>query len=280
MKSILISGCSTGIGRATALFFSAKGYRVFAGVRRSGDAESLRAADEAGNIEPVMLDVTSAEQRQAMADHLDGTLGDAGLDVLVNNAGVGKGAPLEFVDPEMVRQTFEVNVMGPLLLTQSLLPLVRKARGRIITVGSIGGKIAGPINGAYGMSKFAVEAFCDVLRAELAPQGIEVSLIEPGPIETPMLLGVPEMVEEVKATMPTEAMTLYGDQIRKVAGYFASLGKRASPPLEVARVIERAAESARPKTRYRVTVDAKIGVVLKWLLPDRAFDFVNDLQMR
>ncbi|MGE0624855.1 MAG: SDR family NAD(P)-dependent oxidoreductase [Pseudomonadales bacterium] len=280
MKSLLISGCSSGIGRATALHFAGKGYRVFAGVRKEADAASLTAADGSGNLEPVMLDVTSVEQCQAVADLLAATLGPSGLDVLVNNAGVGDGAPLEFVDPEMVRHTFEVNVMGPLLLTQSLLPLIRLARGRIITVGSISGKLSGPINGPYSMSKFAVEAFCDSLRAELAPQGIQVSLIEPGPVETPMLLGVPALVETAKSTLPAEALALYGDQIRGMANYFAALGRRASSPLDAAKVIERAVESRRPKTRYLVGRDAKIGAVLKWLLPDRAFDFVNGLQMR
>jgi NAD(P)-dependent dehydrogenase (short-subunit alcohol dehydrogenase family) len=275
VKSILISGCSTGIGRAAALHFAAKGYRTFAGVRKESDAQSLSQADSSGNIKPVLLDVTNAEQLTALVAALQAELRDAGLDALVNNAGIGKGAPLEYVDAETVRAVFEVNVMGPLLLTRALLPLIRKAKGRIVTIGSIGGKVAMAINGVYSMSKFAIEAFGDTLRKELAPEGIHVALIEPGPIRTPMLMGVPALIDETVATLPNEARARYGTQIAGFAKYFADVTARALPPAAVAGVIEHAVESPRPRARYVVTRDAKMVALLHWLLPDHAFDAVS-----
>jgi NAD(P)-dependent dehydrogenase (short-subunit alcohol dehydrogenase family) len=280
MKSILISGCSTGIGRATALHFSNKGYRVYAGVRREVDADSLRQEDMAGNIEPVILDVTVNEQLEAVKSKLEAELSDSGLTALVNNAGVGKGAPLEHASLDDVRTTFEVNTIGPLILTQAFIPLVRKAKGRIVTVGSVAGKVSGPVNGAYCMSKHAIEAFSDSLRAELAPQGIKVSLVEPGPIATPMLQGVDDIVEELRESLPAEALELYGDQINGVAKYFAGMNERALPPEEVAAVIEHAVEASNPKIRYLVTTDAKFGAFMRWLLPDWGFDALMRSQMK
>ncbi len=280
MKSIVISGCSTGIGRATALHFAARNYKVFAGVRKESDAQSLSGADASGNIRPVLLDVRVPEQLAAVVADLERELADTGLCALVNNAGIGRGAPLEYVDPNVVREVFEVNVMGPLLLTQAFLPLIRKAKGRIVTVGSIGGKVAGPINGPYNMSKFAIEAFSDALRMELAPEGIHVALLEPGPIATPMLASVPGLVAEVKATLPPEAIARYGAQIAGFASYFASLTSHALPPEAVAKVIEHAVEARRPRARYLVTRDAKIAAFMHWLLPDRAFDAVSARLMK
>lgn len=272
MKTILITGCSTGIGRATALRFAGKGYRTFAGVRKESDAESLTSADTSGNLEPVFVDVTDEQQIRALAQHLESAVGEQGLNGLVNNAGYGEGAPLEFLDPAVARRVMDINVIGPLLVTQAVLPLIRKARGRIVTIGSIGGKVVSPINGIYSMSKHAIEAFNDALRMELAPHGVSVSLIEPGPISTPMLNGVPAMVEEVSKTLPPEARELYGDQIESTARYFRKMGERAEPPDAVAEVIEHAMESPRPKTRYLVTTDAKSAAFMRWLLPDRLFD--------
>lgn len=280
MKSLFITGCSSGIGRATALHFAARGYRTLAGVRKAADGDALRAADSSGNLQPVLVDVTDTARIRALAAELDADLGAAGLDGLVNNAGFATGGPLEFLDPAAARQVLEVNVMGPLQVTQALLPLIRRARGRIVTVGSIGGKVVTPANGIYNMSKFAVEAFNDVLRLELAAQGISVSLIEPGPIATPMLNGVPAMVEEVTRAIPPEARELYRAQIDGTVRFFSRAASRALAPETVARVIQHALESPRPKTRYLVTTDAKLISFLRWLLPDRMFDRTSALLAR
>jgi NAD(P)-dependent dehydrogenase (short-subunit alcohol dehydrogenase family) len=273
-KNLLISGCSTGIGRACALYFSNKGYHVFAGVRKEFDADSLREADTSGNLEPVMLDVTNEFQMGELKAELNQRIGGTGLVGLINNAGIGEGGVLEFVDPNKVRRILAVNLMGPLLLTQAFLPLIRTGRGRIVTVGSLAGKIASPFTGSYNMSKFGIEAFSDALRAELAPHGIHVSLIEPGMIDTPPVQGFEAQVEENLESLSEKGREYYGDHIRKYVSFFLQMASRALPPQAVVDVIEHALEANRPKTRYVVTIDAKISVFIKWLLPDKAFDFI------
>lgn len=273
--NLLISGCSTGIGRACALHFSKKGYHVFAGVRKESDAESLREEDDSGNLEPVMLDITNEIQMGELKAELDQRIGDMGLAGLINNAGIADGGPLEFVDPQIVRDVFETNLMGPLLLTQHFLPLIRTAKGRIITVGSMAGKVSGAINGAYHISKFGVEAFCDSLRQELRPFDIHVSLIEPGPISTPMMTNVESTIKELVKDLPEAGQKYYSKEINSFAEKMASFEKQALPPQAVTDVIEHALEAKRPKTRYPVTMVAKIFIFLKWLLPDRAFDYLS-----
>jgi NAD(P)-dependent dehydrogenase (short-subunit alcohol dehydrogenase family) len=272
--NILISGCSSGIGRACALHFAGKGYHVFACVRKESDAASLREADTSGNIEPLMLDVTDAAQLDRIAADLTTRLGQQGLAGLINNAGVGTGGPLEFQDPDEVRHTFEVNVMGPLRLSQAFLPLLRKARGRIVTIGSMAGKVAIPLNGSYTISKFGVEAFCDALRQELHPHGVQVALIEPGPIATPMLSGAKEQGESHLARLPPEATQYYGERLAKMLAQVADMERQAPPPAVVVDAVEHALESSRPKARYVVTRDAKVLIFLRWLLPDRALDWM------
>ncbi len=144
-----------------------------------------------------------------------------------------------------------------------------------MTIGSMAGKVASPTLGAYSISKFGVEAFNDSLRQELAPHGIHVSLVEPGPIETPMLQSADEVTQETLDSLSEQGKEYYADIIRKVLGYFHTMQGRALPPQAIADVVEHALESNRPKTRYLVTTDAKIGNFLHWALPDRAFDYVS-----
>lgn len=273
-KNLLISGCSTGIGRACALHFAKNGYHVYAGVRKASDAELLKTADDSGNLEPVMLDVTNELQLSELKENLTKRIGDVGLAGLVNNAGIAKGGPLEYVDPQDVRDMFNVNVMGPLLLTQMFLPLVTVAKGRIVTVGSIGGKVVTPMTGAYSISKIGLEAFNDALRQELAPHGIHVSLILPGPIKTPLLQSSDRQIQEVLDSLGKEGKERYGDLIEQIRGYFQTVQRNALPPQAVADAVEHALESGRPKTRYLVTKDAKIANFLRWALSDRLLDSV------
>jgi len=273
-KNLFISGCSTGIGRACALHFSSSGYHVFAGVRKESDAKSLREADSSGNLEPVILDVTNELQLGELKAELNQRIGDTGLAGLINNAGVDGSGPLEFVDPNLVRSVFDVNLMGPLLLTQAFMPLIRTGKGRIITVGSLAGKVSTTFNGPYCISKFGVEAFSDTLRQELAPQGIHVSLIEPGFIETPMVHGLESQVNEMQEILGEKGWEYYGEKLQSFASKFSKMATGALPPQAVADVIEHALEANRPRTRYVVTIEAKFYIFLKWLLPDRAVDFV------
>jgi NAD(P)-dependent dehydrogenase (short-subunit alcohol dehydrogenase family) len=272
MKSILITGCSSGVGRATALLFSNKGYRVYAGVRTAVDAEALTHSDSSGNIRTLILDVTDPEQLNTAVQTLEDQHGDNGLDVLVNNAGIARFSPLEFTDAAEIRQMFEVNTMGPIVLTQRLLPLLRKARGRIIIISSIAGKIAFPFNGPYSISKFGLEAFAEALRREIAPFGLKVSLLGPGAIATPMMDKVEEESERAVMELPVHGRTYYESAIRDYLSTLPNSREYAATPEKVASVVAHAAESHWPKARYMVTPDAKGLAFLNWVLPDRVFD--------
>ncbi len=177
VKTVLITGASTGIGEACALWLQDRGYRVFAGVRKSTDAEALQQKSK-GHLTPVLLDVADeASIREAVQFVLTQ---EPKLEGLVNNAGIAVAGPLEFVPLQELRRVLEVNVVGQVAVTQAFLPLLREARGRVVLMSSISGRVAAPLMGPYAASKFALEAIGDALRRELAPWGIEVSIIEPG----------------------------------------------------------------------------------------------------
>ncbi len=179
--AVLVTGASTGIGRATGLYLQARGFRVFASVRRETDAADLSGAT------PVLLDVENAESIRAAADAVGAALEDGALQGLVNNAGIAVSGPLEFLEMSDLRHQFEVNLFGQVAVTRAFLPLLRRAKnGRIVNMSSISGRITAPLLGPYSMSKFALEAFSDALRRELSPFGLSVSVVEPGAIKTPI----------------------------------------------------------------------------------------------
>ena len=184
MSCFLVTGASSGIGAATALRLAADGHEVFAGVEDATDAAALAGASE--HLHVVVLDVTSTPSIDMAVDDVTGRLAGRGLDGLVNNAGVGFPGPLELLPLHDLRRQLEVNVVGQVATTQAMLPLVREAGGRIVFVGSVGGVLASPFAGAYHASKFAIEAVADVWRQELDPEGIDVILIEPSAISTPI----------------------------------------------------------------------------------------------
>jgi NAD(P)-dependent dehydrogenase (short-subunit alcohol dehydrogenase family) len=182
-STVVVTGTSTGIGRATALHLDRLGYRVFAGVRRAEDAVRLRS-EGSERLAPVLLDVTDIGSIEAAAKTVSAEVGERGLAGLVNNAGIVTGGPLEFVPLDELRRQLEVNTVGPVAVIQHFLPLVRRGRGRVVFVSSIGGRFSQPIVGPYCASKFALEALADALRMEVAPSGIHVSLVEPGAVKT------------------------------------------------------------------------------------------------
>lgn len=267
---MLVTGASTGIGRETALLLQRDGFTVFAGVRKAVDGEALAAA--ASGIVPVLLDVTKPEQIAEVATFIAERVGDAGLAGLVNNAGIASAAPLEFVPIDDLRYQLEVNVVGQLAVTQAVLPLLRLARGRIINVTSIGGLIAGQMLGPYNASKFALEAITHVLRQELAPWGIEAIAIEPGQIATPIWGTAQANSDRMLAGLPTEVDEMYGEKIAGARRMAAKAAADGLPPIEVAKVIEKALTAKKPKTRYTVGRDAAIGSALIARLPDRQRD--------
>lgn len=272
MRSVLVTGSSTGIGRATALRLDAAGWRVFAGVRKPDDAASLRAAGS-DRLTPVMLDVTDAEAIAAAAASLGDELGGAGLDGLVNNAGVAIPSPLETMPIDAFRRQIEVNLTGQVAVTQAMLPLIRDARGRIVFVSSIGGRIAFPLTGAYHAAKFGVEAVGDVFRQELRRWGISVSVIEPGSIDTPIWDSGERAADEIGGDVEAREK-LYGKAIAGYRKLTRNLAERGIEPGEVAEAIEHALTSSRPHSRYLVGRDAKIQARVKLVIPTRIWDRV------
>jgi NAD(P)-dependent dehydrogenase (short-subunit alcohol dehydrogenase family) len=271
--AVVITGASTGIGRATARYLAERGVRVFAGVRREQDAEALRGEGASG-VTPVQLDVTDRQSIARAAREVEAALGGEGLLGLVNNAGIGIGAPLEFIALDELRRQLEVNVIGPVAVTQAFLSQVRTRRGRIVNVGSIGGRIAQPIMGPYNASKYALEALSDSLRMELGAWGIHVSLVEPGAIATAIWEKTDTYAEHMIPALGARAGELYGDAIGAVLDTARMLSKRAIAPEAVSRAIFHALTARRPRTRYLVGTDARAEALLARFLPDRARDAV------
>jgi short-subunit dehydrogenase len=269
--AVVITGCSSGIGRASALHLESLGFDVFAGVRREADAERLRG-ESRGRITPLIIDVTDAESIQNAAATVRDSVGDQGLAGLVNNAGVAVSGPLEFLPLDELRRQLEVNLIGQIAMTQALLALLRKAGGRIVNVGSVGGSVALPFLAPYAISKFAMEAFSDSLRREVGPLGVSVSLIKPGAIATSIWESGNAAADKIIEVMPAEATALYGDRVEGARSAADERAREAVPAAEVAKEIAHALTADKPKTRYVVTRRAKVMVAMARLLPDRAFD--------
>jgi NAD(P)-dependent dehydrogenase (short-subunit alcohol dehydrogenase family) len=266
-RCVVVTGTSSGIGEACASRLAHGGWRVLAGVRTSEDGERLR---ELG-VEPVELDVTDPASIAAAAVEL----GEGALDGLVNNAGIAVSMPIEFLPLEELRRQLEVNVIGQVAVTQAFLPHLRRARGRIVNVGSIAGRSALPFLGAYAASKHALEALTDALRIELRPFGIDVAIVEPGSIATPIWRKGGETFQRLLAEQPADVLTLYGERMAAFREAAAAAGRRGEPADEVAKVVEQALTAARPKTRYLVGRDARRRSRLE-RLPDRLRDRVYE----
>jgi NAD(P)-dependent dehydrogenase (short-subunit alcohol dehydrogenase family) len=261
--TILVTGASSGIGRACALRFAEVGYRVLAGVRKESDGEALRA-ECSGLIEPVLLDVTSPP---SIAGALT-AVGDQPLAGLINNAGIATLGPLELLSVDAWRRQFEVNVIGLVAVTQACIPLLRRGPGRIVNIGSIAGRSALPGSGAYDSTKFAVEAISDVLRMELRAWGIAVALIEAGAIATPIWDKSQREADELSQQVGPERYALYRNLMETVRQEVTQSARTASPVAAVVKAVEHAMTARRPRTRYLVGRDTSFWRFLSWL-PDR-----------
>jgi len=266
-RCVVVTGASSGIGEACALRLAGAGWRVLAGVRAAADGDRLR---ERG-LEPVTLDVTDAASIAAAAERL----GDGGLQGLVNNAGIAVSMPLEFLPLDELRRQLEVNLVGQLAVTQAFLPYLRRVRGRIVNVGSIAGRSSLPFLGAYAASKHALEAVTDALRVELRPFGIDVAIVEPASIATPIWSKGGENVQRLLEGLPPDVLTLYGERMTAFRSAAAAAAQRAEPADDVAKVVEHALTADRPKTRYVVGRDARRRSRLE-RLPDRLRDRVYE----
>ena len=250
------------------------GYRVFASVRRERDAESLRQAGS-GCLIPVLMDVTEEGSVASAANVVAQAVGAPGLAGLVNNAGVGVPGPIELIAPDDLGRQFAINVFGQVRVTQAFLPLVRKARGRIVNIGSVGGQITIPFGGALCASKYALESINDALRMELYPWGIHVILIAPAGISTP---AVDKMLQEGEAALQRfspEGLQLYGQAFRAFLTTAVAREKKGSPPEVVARAVLKALSVRKPRTRYPVGADATVLTWMPRLLPTRWLDQIR-----
>lgn len=273
MKSVLITGASTGIGRTTALHLDERGWRVFAGVRREEDAASLREAGSE-HLVPLMLDVTDAAQIAAAAERIGAEVGTDGLDGLVNNAGIAVPGPLETLPIEDFERQIGVNLTAHVAVTQAMLPAIRSARGRIVFITSIGGLMAFPMFGAYHAAKFGLEAVGDVFRRELRPWGIKVSIVEPGSIATPIWERGDAEVDPLAERAGEGHAELYGEASAAFREVARKTGERGIPPERVAAKIEHAFSARRPRTRYLVGADARGQALVARVLPDRLIDWI------
>jgi NAD(P)-dependent dehydrogenase (short-subunit alcohol dehydrogenase family) len=267
-KAVLITGASSGIGRECALRLASSGYRVFAGVRgKEAGIELEKAAG--GRVTAVFLDVTDGASISAAALTVQRQAGGSGLFGLVNNAGISVAGPLELLPIEDLRRQFEVNVIGQIAVTQAFLPLVRAARGRILFMGSIAGRLTIPFAGAYSGAKYALEAFSDAFSMELRDWGISVSIIEPGNISTPIWEKSRDRFAGVADKLPSGARELYGSWIEEIPKAVEGFARSGIPPSRVARTVEKALSSRRPRARYTVGWDSRIFGKLAPLLPGR-----------
>jgi NAD(P)-dependent dehydrogenase (short-subunit alcohol dehydrogenase family) len=271
-RSIVITGCSTGLGRAAALHLARRGWRVFATVRQESDQANLlveaMAQDWQDRLIPVLCDIT----QPAQVERLGRVVADAApaLDALVNNAGTAWPSPLELLSLADLRAQLEVNVVAHLAVTQALLPQLKAAQGHLINVSSVGGRLVYPITGPYHISKFALEAMSDALRIELAPFGVKVVVVRPGSSPTAIWTTSLARAETEAARAHLGLYLPLAEAVRRAA---LASAHRGFPPEAFGRLVERILANPRPTPRY--TLPAATGLLLfaRALLPDRLWDW-------
>lgn len=269
MANVFITGTSSGIGEDAAIRLYRLGHRVFAGVRSPADGEAL-VAQTSDRVTPVICDVADGSSVESAIRQIDDAVGDGGLQGLVNNAGVARAGPLEHLPLDEWRSQFEINVFGQIAVTRAALPLVRRGRGRICFVGSVSGRMGGPLMGPYAGSKFAIEGIAQSLREELRPWDIEVSVIEPGPIKTSIWEKGRSYAADMEARLGADAMEQYRDQVEAAVKGIDTNERIGASPSKTSDAIEHALLAARPKHRYLVGTPAKLAGPLTRLLPDKA----------
>ncbi len=276
-RYVLVTGSSTGIGKACALYLAQRGFSVIAGVRRPADGQQLEAASK--NIRSIQLDIVDGESISFAVTQITEITGDSGLAAIVNNAGIGVFGPVEFVPLDDWRRQFEVNVFGQIAITQPLLPMLRRhvakqghGSGRIVFIGSVAGRVTIPTLGPYSGSKHAIAAVAAALRMELHNQGIHVSLLEPGAIQSEIWRKGDETVAAVSHDSP--AYQRYGRQIDAVAHTSRQSAAGAIPADVVAKLVHKCLTARRPPVRKTVGRDALFAAIAKRFMPEGWFDKV------
>jgi len=248
---ILVTGASRGLGRDITLHLARNGFQALAGVRSAADGDRL-AAEAPGQIHPVLLDVTDAGSIRSAVSEAERLTGEAGLAGLVNNAGLASFRPLEQQRIEDFEAIFRVNVIGVQALTQALLPMLRRSRGRIVNISSGNGKLSMPFSGAYCASKFALEAMSDALRMELRPWGMHVVVVEPGTMATDIRVRAVEDWTAEHAALPADEQRLYARELAAFAGAIGGMEAAAGPVADVSAAVLQALTDPEPRTRYPV----------------------------
>jgi NAD(P)-dependent dehydrogenase (short-subunit alcohol dehydrogenase family) len=271
MEAILVTGVSSGIGYGIAKEFTSCGYQVFGSVRKKEDARRLKA-EIGANFTPLQFDVTDSSALRDAAQQVTSIVEGRGLAGIVNNAGTATSGPLIYQPIDEIRWQFEVNAIAPIAVTQAFLPLLKVKQsstskpGRIINISSVGGKIAAPFIGAYAGSKHAIEGMSHSLRRELQLHGIDVIIIGPGAVNTPI------WDKESAQDMSKYAETEYGKSIQTFQRYITSLGKAGYSPEKVGRFIRKIFELQNPKARYAIVPNPIPNWFLPLALPDRWLD--------
>lgn len=272
-KTVVITGASSGIGLSCVERLIASGWRVFATVRKAEDGDKLRS-EMGADVTPLVMDVTDRPSIVAAAEQVSSQLQGRGLDGLVNVAGIGMVRPVEYVTLGDLQEIFDINVFGQIAVTQALLPLIRKARGRIVNISSVGAHIAIPFGGLLNASKSAFGLFSDTLRLELHPFGVRVCTVEPGAIKTPAVEKTLGHVESVIASLPAAGAERYGEMLRNFASRAYAREMGGSPPAVVARVVHHALTARHPRVRYQVGKHVHLLSALPRILPERLLDAV------
>ncbi|GEC22389.1 SDR family oxidoreductase [Pseudonocardia hydrocarbonoxydans] len=265
--TVLVTGSGRGIGRAIAVRLARSGWRVYGGVRTDVAAKDLAA--ESDLITPVKLDLTVPEH----LDALDAVL-PARLDALVHNAAVAVAGPIETLSRADMHEQFDVNLVGPLALTRAMLPRLRTARGRVVFISSINGRVSFPFTGIYNASKYATEAVADCLRVELRPFGVQVGLVEPGVIDTDPWHRMDQLIDDLEAGLDLGHRTLYAPHFAGERRLIPKLRRNAKPPERVAAAVERQLTRRRMRPRTLVGADARSILGMKVLLSTRGLDAV------
>jgi NAD(P)-dependent dehydrogenase (short-subunit alcohol dehydrogenase family) len=272
MKHVIITGASTGIGKAAALRMAERGFQVWAGVRKDADARAWKGIR---NVSAVRLDVAKEDSVVEAAKLLRGPLLDASEVHLVNNAGIAVAGPVEGVPMARWREQLDVNVLGLVHVTQLFLPFIRATRGRLVNISSVSGLATSPYLGPYAASKYAVEAISDALRRELRQFGCRVVVVEPGPIATPIWEKGLGKKEDLLADLSPDLRGVYGRELESFMKGAVKSAKSAVSVDRVSDVIERALTSPNPRTRYVVgTKVLPAAMAITGLLPDKVLDAI------
>jgi NAD(P)-dependent dehydrogenase (short-subunit alcohol dehydrogenase family) len=273
---VVVTGTSSGIGRATAEQLAAVGFHVLAGVRRQEDADKIKHK----NIEPVIVDVTKIDTLKSLAERVEQDPLGRPLRAVVNNAGIAVNAPLEMVPLDEFRRQIEVSVIGQVAVIQALTPALLNSGGRVVNIGSIGGKVSMPGFGIYSAAKYAMEAINDSLRREMSSFGLKVIMITPGGVST-------GLSEQGITTAARLAKLMTPDQHKRHDRLFDAVKVQAETwatdgisPEKVAAVVSRAIHVSKPRTRYTVGRDSALLIRLVRILPDKLLDWMLRNQMK